>query len=151
MRGGTIFFAYVLIIDLQHGFKVKQNMRIGELALAAGCSASRIRFYEKQGLIDPAVRRDNNYREYPASVVQTLGLILRAQAFGFSLAEIGEGLRKDLGNDRRCEHVLGMLRAKLADTDRHLQDIGRLRTRLVGQIAELEQGLSSASTTPHRP
>ncbi len=114
-------------------------MRIGELALAVGCTTSRIRFYEKQGLIVPAVRGDNNYREYPASTLRTLKLIMQAQSFGFSLAQISDGLRADIGAGRRCDHVLAMLRTKLAETDANLQAITQLRAKVAGQIAVLEQ------------
>lgn len=127
------------IIKLQPLFKVKPLMRIGELAQAAGCNTSRIRFYEQQGLIAPAVRQGNNYREYPASALKTLKLIMQAQSFGFSLAQISEGLHADIGSGRRCDHVLAMLRTKLAETDASLQAITLLRAKVAGQIAVIEQ------------
>ena len=109
-------------------------MRIGELARTTGCRASKIRFYEKQGLIAPAARRENNYREYPEQVVKTLRLIMQAQSFGFTLAEISEGLRKDIGAGRRCDHVIAMLRSRLADTDSELQRLTDLRAKVLAQI-----------------
>ena len=125
------------MINLLHGLKVKRKMRIGELARATGCRASRIRFYEQQGLIAPAARRDNGYREYPDSVVATLRLIVLAQSFGFSLAEISDGLHKDVGAGRRCDHVIALLKTKLADTDSELQRLTALRAKVTEQIDAL--------------
>ena len=38
-------------------------MKIGEIAKAAGVSTSRIRFYERKGIIPPGARGSNGYRD----------------------------------------------------------------------------------------
>ncbi|MVV52196.1 MerR family transcriptional regulator [Pseudomonas sp. PB120] len=63
-------------------------MKIGELAQLSGLTASRIRFYEAQGLIRQVERQANGYRRYPAQALQTLELIQCAQQAGFSLEEL---------------------------------------------------------------
>ncbi|KPG94838.1 MerR family transcriptional regulator [Pseudomonas sp. RIT-PI-q] len=63
-------------------------MKIGELAQLSGLNASRIRFYEAQGLIRQVERQANGYRRYPAQALQTLELIRCAQQAGFSLEEL---------------------------------------------------------------
>ncbi|SEI18345.1 MerR family transcriptional regulator [Pseudomonas asplenii] len=63
-------------------------MKIGELALRSGLAASKIRFYEAQGLIRKVHRQANGYREYPPEVLQTLSIIQCAQQAGFSLEEL---------------------------------------------------------------
>lgn len=63
-------------------------MKIGELAQRSGLAASKIRFYEAQGLIRKVRRQANGYREYPAEVLQTLSIIQCAQQAGFSLDEL---------------------------------------------------------------
>ncbi|WP_248796264.1 MerR family transcriptional regulator [Pseudomonas sp. MWU13-2105] len=63
-------------------------MKIGELALRSGLAASKIRFYEAQGLIRKVQRQANGYREYPVEVLQTLSIIQCAQQAGFSLEEL---------------------------------------------------------------
>lgn len=40
-------------------------MKIGELAKRSGLAASRIRFYEKIGLLKTVKRSANGYRSYP--------------------------------------------------------------------------------------
>ncbi|KPA95099.1 MULTISPECIES: MerR family transcriptional regulator [Pseudomonas] len=63
-------------------------MKIGELAQRSGLAASKIRFYEAQGLIHKVRRQANGYREYPPEVLQTLSIIQCAQQAGFSLEEL---------------------------------------------------------------
>ena len=63
-------------------------MKIGELARLSGVAASRIRFYEASGLLQPAQRQANGYREYAPETLTRLEIILRAQNAGFSLDEI---------------------------------------------------------------
>ncbi|BBP77464.1 MerR family DNA-binding transcriptional regulator [Pseudomonas gingeri NCPPB 3146 = LMG 5327] len=63
-------------------------MKIGELAQRSGLAASKIRFYEAQGLIRKVHRQANGYREYPSEVLQTLSIIQCAQQAGFSLEEL---------------------------------------------------------------
>lgn len=65
-------------------------MKIGEIAKAAGISTSRIRFYEREGIIPPAARAANGYRDYPADLVVLLQFIEQAQGLGFTLREIAD-------------------------------------------------------------
>ena len=67
-------------------------MLINELAKASGFSKDTIRFYEKIGLIElpKNSRRDNNYKDYPDDVLQTLRSIRNLKGLGFTLEEIRE-------------------------------------------------------------
>ena len=67
-------------------------MKIGELAEQSGVAASRIRFYEASGLLQPAQRQANGYREYTPDTLTRLEIILCAQGAGFSLEEIRQWL-----------------------------------------------------------
>lgn len=63
-------------------------MKIGELASQTGLTISRIRYYERIGLLKSVYRMPNGYRAYPSESVLVLKLILAAQVAGFSLEEI---------------------------------------------------------------
>ena len=67
-------------------------MLIGDLVKASGFSRDTIRYYEKIGLIELAkhARRDNNYKDYPDEVLQTLKAIRNLKNLGFTLEEIRE-------------------------------------------------------------
>src|SRR5215469_3951237 len=113
-------------------------MKIGDLARQAGVNTSRIRFYEARGLLPPAARSSNGYRDYAARDLKIIGFIERAQRLGFSLREIREFL--DLPqSDRSRSNLLPGLRAKLAEVDAHLRDVQERRSQIEQLIRELDQ------------
>ena len=57
-------------------------MKIGELSQRTGLSLSRIRYYERIGLLRVVERLPNGYRVYPENAVVILGLVLAAQDAG---------------------------------------------------------------------
>ena len=62
-------------------------MKIGEIARRAGLRPSAIRFYEKAGILPPALRKSGQ-RSFSVEAVLYLGLIGFARQAGFSVAEI---------------------------------------------------------------
>ena len=70
-------------------------MKIGELSERTGLTPSRIRFYERIGLLKAVQRQPNGYRTYPTEAVLVLDLVATAQKAGFSLDEIGMLLPPD--------------------------------------------------------
>jgi Cu(I)-responsive transcriptional regulator len=78
-------------------------MNIGAASSASGVSAKMIRHYEAIGLLPPAARRENSYRDYGAHEVHELQFIRRARKLGFSVAELGDllALWRDKGRPSR--------------------------------------------------
>ena len=66
----------------------KTTLTIGELAKLGGVATSLLRYYEKEGLLEPAGRTRSGYRNYSADSVRHLRFIRRAQRYGFSLNDI---------------------------------------------------------------
>lgn len=62
-------------------------MRIGELARRTATTPKAIRLYEARSLLGP-VARAGSYRHYSQAQLARVQLIRRAQALGFSLAEL---------------------------------------------------------------
>ena len=50
-------------------------MKIGQLANIVGCTVEAVRFYEKQGLIEPAKRTSGNFRVYTEEHLKQLSFI----------------------------------------------------------------------------
>jgi len=125
-------------------FKVKPpwsiTMKIGELARASGIAASRIRFYEASGLLEPARRQANGYREYGPEALTRLAIIDRAQRAGFALDEIRALLPPDLGAWPHDE-LLYALRHKV-------DEIALLEQRLAQNRRSLEALIDEIANKP---
>lgn len=66
---------------------------IGQLALRAGVSSSTLRYYEAEGLIEPADRNSGGHRRYPRETLRRVAFIRSAQRVGLTLEEIREALQ----------------------------------------------------------
>lgn len=105
-------------------------MKIGEFAGRAGVAIDTVRYYEKQGVLPPPVRRASGYRSYAEEDVARLRFVRRAKALGFTLDEI-RGLL-DL-SDRREDDMGGLkaaATAKLADVEARIEELSRIRDGL---------------------
>ena len=112
-------------------------MRIGELATAAGVSASRIRFYETAGLLVPDGRTEAGYRIYGEPALRALRIIEQAQLAGFTLAEIKALLPPNPGKWNR-EELLAALRRKLTAIEEMQQQLSRSEHRLRAVIDDID-------------
>lgn len=112
-------------------------MKIGELAERTGLTASRIRFYERIGLLKSVERQSNGYRSYPDDAVLILKLIATGQRAGFSLDELRTLLPRDLAD---WEHgtLLDTLRRKVQDIEALQAQLAQSKAQLVELMAQIE-------------
>lgn len=96
-------------------------MRIGEASQQSGVSAKMIRYYESIGLLAPAQRRDNAYRDFDRDDIHTLRFIHRARSLGFPVEEIGKliGLWHD--KQRSSREVKAITEAHIADLKQRIR------------------------------
>lgn len=112
-------------------------MKIGELASITGLAPSRIRFYERIGLLKAVSRRANGYRTYPPQAVTLLNMITSAQQAGFSLEELRALFPADLSNWNHHALVLA-LREKLQDIEVLQQRLSDSRIQLTSVLQQIE-------------
>ncbi|MBO0980349.1 heavy metal-responsive transcriptional regulator [Microbacterium sp. SD291] len=106
-------------------------MTIGRLALAAGVAVSTVRFYERQGLVEPDERSRAGYRSYTPEAVQRVRFIRRAQRLGFTLREVGDVLRlSDRPELITLEDVGAQVAEKISELDQKIVDLQRVREAL---------------------
>lgn len=118
-------------------------MRIGEAAARSGVSAKMIRHYESIGLLAPAPRRDNSYRDFDARDVHDLTFIRRARDLGFSMEEIARLLALWRDRDRPSREVKEIAQAHVADLEARI-------ARMQEMVATLRH-LSKACAGDERP
>lgn len=122
-------------------------LSIGKLAAAACVGVETIRFYEREGLLPEPPRRPSGYRQYPPDAVERVLFIRRAKELGFSLKEVRELLELRVDPDRNCAEVRSMAQAKIADVERRMADLGRIK-RALEKLARACPGSGPTSECP---
>lgn len=110
-------------------------MNIGEAAARSGVPAKTIRYYEDVGLIGPADRAANGYRDYGETDLHILRFVQRARSLGFTVAECRRLLALWRDPHRASADVKALTERRIADIDRKMADLASMRTALV-QLAE---------------
>jgi Cu(I)-responsive transcriptional regulator len=82
-----------------------------------------IRYYEANGLMGRAARRENDYRDFDERDVHDLRFIRRARSLGFSVPEIARllGLWRDAG--RPSGEVKRITTAHIADLEARIAEM----------------------------
>ncbi len=109
-------------------------MKIGDLAKLTDTRVETVRFYEKEGLIPPPARSAGNYRLYEAEHLHRLSFIRRSRDLGFSLAQVRALLALADDTDAPCAEVDAITAANIAEIDRKLADLSKLRAELVRKL-----------------
>lgn len=113
-------------------------MKIGELAQLSGLNASRIRFYEAQGLIRQVERMANGYRRYPSQVLQTLKIIQCAQQAGFSLDELKLLLPDTVTGEFDDDALVASLGRKVEQIEAMQLHLAQNKAQLLGLIENIQ-------------
>lgn len=115
---------------------LEPQVKIGELAKRTGLAASRIRFYEKSGLLSLVERKENGYRHYGPEAVWMLEIIASAQNAGFSLDEI-RSLLPDFQANWQHDALLQSLQRKVAEIDLLQQRLAHNKAQLLVAIESM--------------
>ncbi len=110
-------------------------MNIGEAARLSGVPAKTIRYYEDIGLIGPAQRGANGYRDYSAADAELLRFIRHARAVGFSIKECRKLVALYRNPNRHSRDVKALAQAKIAEIDRKIAEFQHMRAELVALAA----------------
>ncbi len=105
-------------------------MNIGAAAAATGVSAKMIRHYEAIGLLRPAARRRNDYRDYGEHEIHELRFVRRARRLGFSIEEIATLLALWRDKKRPSREVRKIASAHLDDLEARIVEMRAMATTL---------------------
>ena len=116
-------------------------MKIGALADATGTPVETIRFYEREGLLPPPARADNNYRMYLPAHVERLAFIRQCRNLDMTLDEVRAliALRESPAQD--CGDVNALL-------DEHIGHVAQ-RIRELRALEKDLKALRARCTAPH--
>ena len=106
-------------------------MTIGQAARMASLPSSTLRYYERQGLLEPTGRSRAGYRFYDERALERLEFIRGAQVMGFTLEDIRTllGVSSEQSADRKA-NVRAVVERRMSSVDRKLKDLRRVRAAL---------------------
>lgn len=116
-----------------------KSKTIAQAAREAGVHVETIRYYERLGLIPRPAPRGGlsaGYRHYPASTIDRIRSIKRAQDFGFSLREINELYAMTAGNDSSCGAMCAKVDQKVREIEVRIASLIELRDELRGLVEQ---------------
>ncbi len=116
------------------------DMKIGELARAAGTTPETVRFYEKAGLLPPPARTGSNYRAFTPAHLQRLIFIRHARGLGFDTDDIRSLLDLADHPDRPCDEADRIASGHLRAVERKIAQLGALRDELARMTSNCRGG-----------
>ncbi|MFQ2070577.1 MerR family transcriptional regulator [Aeromonas veronii] len=120
-----------------------RSFSISELAREFDITTRSIRFYEDQGLLNPA--REGQTRIYSKQDRVRLKLTLRGKRLGFSLAEIRELFDlydADKSSRTQLQTMLGLVEEKRETLQQQMEDIRMVLLELDAAEQRCQQALS---------
>lgn len=106
-------------------------MNISMAAKHSGVPAKTIRYYESIGLIPPASRRENGYRDYGDNDVSTLRFISRARNLGFAIKDVENLITLWQDRNRASADVKQLALTHIQEIDRRIVELQNVRDTLV--------------------
>lgn len=117
-------------------------MKIGQLADAVGCTVEIVRFYEKQGLIEPAERSSGNFRIYTEEHLKRLSFICYCRSLDISLKEIKMLLNSQHASQEQEREINALLDRHIRQIAKRIHELDHLRIQLIqlkGKCRHFEQ------------
>lgn len=105
-------------------------MRISKAASASCLTVKTVRYYANIGLVCPTIDSSTGYRHYDDSDIAKLRFVGTARRFDFSIADCRELLALYEDKDRPSRDVKKIAMNKIAEIDRRLGELGRLKSEL---------------------
>jgi DNA-binding transcriptional MerR regulator len=113
---------------------------VGDMARLAGVTPETVRYYENRGLLALPERDGSGYRRYSEEALEQLKLIKAAQAFGFTLTEIGRILAQFRDGPASCPPVREIVQQRIDSIDALVASLSRMRERLTVAIESCGDG-----------
>jgi DNA-binding transcriptional MerR regulator len=123
------------------------TLSIGDLAHQCGLSTHALRFYEAQGILQPARRAANGHRRYGIADVQWVAFVLRLKETGMPLADIRHYAELRTQGDRSLQARVELLHLHRDRLDRKMAELSDCAAALDTKMQTYRR-LITASTRP---
>lgn len=110
-------------------------MKVSDLARAAGVKPDTVRFYTREGLLNPTRNPGNNYQQYDAEDLRRLRFARKARQLGFSLPEIRSILAQADDHHSPCPMVREVFEHRLANVEKEIAQLQQLRQRMQSALS----------------
>ena len=111
---------------------------IGALSKSTGCHIETIRYYEKIGLLPPALRSTGRHRIYTEKHRSRLIFIRQNRELGFPLDDIRELIALAADADRPCADALSVVKKHLAEVESKVAKLQQIRIELLSMAGTCE-------------
>jgi arsenate reductase len=115
-------------------------VKVSELARRVGIAPSAVRWYEEVGVLPPAERRGNGYRDYRDEDVARLRLVVSLRRLGLGPEDAGRLAHLCLERGEVDRDLLPLLVAQRDAISRQRADLDRLE----GELLDLEATVAAA-------
>jgi MerR family copper efflux transcriptional regulator len=105
-------------------------MTISDVSKRVALSSKTIRYYEDEGVIDPALRASNGYRQYNQHHIDQLLFIKHARDLGFSLQESRSLLSLSNNDERENHEVRAKAQEHIAKVRQTIEDLQKIELKL---------------------
>ncbi|WP_418321232.1 Cd(II)/Pb(II)-responsive transcriptional regulator [Piscinibacter sakaiensis] len=116
-------------------------MKIGSLAEATQTPVETIRFYEREGLLPPPARADNNYRIYMPAHVERLAFVRQCRSLDMTLDEIRALIELRESPAKDCSDINALLDEHIGHVSQRIKELRALEKEL--------RALQARCTSPH--
>lgn len=120
---------------------MSKDLLIHDLSKQLDITTKTIRYYEKVGILKPERNTSNNYRVYTEKDIKKLDFIKRARAMNFSVDEIKQIINIKEEGYYPCSKVLTLMKQKISDLDKSIQEMIDFRSHLIEQVDNFESNL----------
>lgn len=110
-------------------------MKAGELARSVGINVQTLHYYERIGLLPRPQRSATNYRIYSDDALRRVQFIKKAQAVGFTLAEIKRIIGLKTHGRAPCGEVIEIGEQHLREVDARLCQLRAYRKALAQSLS----------------
>ena len=123
-------------------------LTIGKLANQTDLTTNALRFYEREGLLNPTSKTASGYRLYDETALARVRFIRQAQLCGFTLVEVNELLTLRSNESSCCDDVRKLAVVKKLRLEAKIKSMRAMSKALDALIDDCPEGGAPLGNCP---